>query len=152
MPSLDIFWYWLAAGVLLMIAEVFVPGVTLLWLGIAATVTGLILIFLPNLALEFQGLIFAVLAVVSVVVGRMVYRAGNETPTDHPTLNLRAQQYVGQVFRLNAEPEDGRASVRIGDTVWNVMLKGDAAAHSGDHVRGVGAEGAVLVVEPVTPA
>jgi hypothetical protein len=152
MPSLDMFWYWLAVGVLLMIAEVFVPGVTLLWLGIAATVTGLILIFLPGLALEFQGLIFAVLAVVSVVVGRMVYRSGNETPTDHPTLNRRAEQYVGQVYRLNAEPVDGRASVHIGDTVWNVVLKGDAAAHSGDHVKVVGADGAVLVVEPVTPA
>ncbi|MQA67087.1 MAG: NfeD family protein [Alphaproteobacteria bacterium] len=152
MPPLAMFWYWLAGGVLLMIAEVFVPGVTLLWLGVAATITGLVLIFLPDLALEFQGLIFAVLAVVSVVVGRMVYRADNNTPTDHPTLNRRAEQYVGQVYRLNAEPVDGRASVHIGDTVWNVVLRGDAAAHSGDHVRVVGADGAVLVVEPVTPA
>ena len=152
MQSLDMLWYWLAVGVLLMIAEVFVPGATLLWLGIAATITGLILIFLPGLALEFQGLIFAVLAVVSVVVGRMVYRADNNAPTDHPTLNRRADQYIGQVFRLNAEPEDGRASVRIGDSVWNVVIKDDAAAHSGDHVKVVAADGAVLVVEPVSPA
>jgi hypothetical protein len=82
----------------------------------------------------------------------MVYRSGNETPTDHPTLNRRAEQYVGQVYRLNAEPVDGRASVHIGDTVWNVVLRGGAAAHSGDHVKVVGADGAVLVVEPVTPA
>jgi membrane protein implicated in regulation of membrane protease activity len=149
--DLDHFWYWLAGGIVLMIAEFFAPGVILLWLGIAAAATGIVLIFLPNLVIELQGTIFAVLAVVSIIVGRLVYRNRKAT-TDHPTLNRRTEQYVGQVFTLTADPIDRRASVKVGDSVWNVMLQGTVDARAGAHVKVVGSDGALLLVEPVSQA
>jgi membrane protein implicated in regulation of membrane protease activity len=142
------FWYWLAAGVVIMILEIFAPGVIFLWLGIAAVATGVIVLLAPALSIEIQALIFAILAVLSVVAGRMIYKSTPET-TDHPGLNRRAQRYMGEVYRLLEPTQEGRSRVKIGDTVWNVVIPDPAMELAeGAEVRVTGDRGTVLVVEP----
>ena len=140
------FWHWWILAAVLGVLEMLAPGVLFLWLAIAAGVVGALLLAVPGLGWEVQVLIFAVLGVVSAVVGR-IYFKHDEKPTDHPTLNQRAQQYIGEVFILETPMRDGRAKVRVGDGLWSV--KGVQDMPKGARVRVVGVSATILVVEPV---
>ena len=146
------FWHWLALGALLMIAEVFAPGVLFLWLGIAAALTGLIVLIFPDLQWGVQLILFGCLAVLSVVAGRMIVKRPSK-PTSHPSLNRRGEQYVGQTFTLEESTVNGRGRVRVGDTVWNITLRpAGAELDKGSPIRVTGAEGPTLEVESAHPA
>ena len=47
-------WHWLVLGVVLVILEIFSPGVFFLWLGIAAGLVGLVLAVWPGMQHEWQ--------------------------------------------------------------------------------------------------
>ncbi|CAN0593523.1 unnamed protein product, partial [Laminaria digitata] len=113
------FWYWLAFGIVLMLVEVLVPGVLFLWLGAAAIVTGLILLGIPDMAWQLQLVVFAVLSVVSVFIGRR-YVYTNPEPTDHPTLNRRGENLIGQQYTLEKATAGGAGSVKVGDSLWAI--------------------------------
>ena len=115
-------WWWLVAGVGLAVIEVVAPGVFLLWLGIAAGIVGVVSFILPSMSLETQIALFAILAVVSVVIGRIVMRRVIEED-DGSTLNRRADQYVGRTTELVADIVNGTGKVKLGDTMW--IVEGD---------------------------
>lgn len=137
------YWAWFVLGGVLLVAEIAVPGAFLLWLGLAALVTGA-LAYVVDLAWQGQVLAFAALAVAAVLVGRKV-SPGPGRASDRPFLNRRAQGFVGRVFTLEEPIMGGVGRVRIDDTVWRITGP-DAAA--GSDVRVVGVDGAVLKVEP----
>lgn len=141
------FWYWLAFGIVLMLVEVLVPGVLFLWLGAASIVTGLILLAIPDMGWEIQLVMFAVLSVVSVFVGRR-YVYSNPEPTDHPTLNRRGENFIGQQYALDGATSGGQGRIKIGDSLWSVATRPqgtELAANARVTVTGV--DGSTLVVE-----
>jgi membrane protein implicated in regulation of membrane protease activity len=138
-----LYWHWFVAAVVLVILESLLPGFFFLWLGIAAGVTGLVLLAAPGLSWQVQVLMFAALSVISIVAWRAWQRRHPDV-SDQPTLNRRAEQYVGRTFTL-AEPIQGRrGKVRIDDTTWRV--EGDDLP-AGAAVKVIAAEGVVLKVE-----
>ncbi len=139
-----VFWHWWIVGVALAAVEIAAPILVFLWLGIAAGVTGLVLFFVPGTSMEIQLLIFAVVSVVSVVAQR-AYLRHHPIESDDPTINRRAEQYIGRTFTLENAIENGRGKVRVADTLWRV--KGEDMA-AGVSVRVTGVDGATLVVEP----
>ena len=139
------YWHWWILALALTIAEALLPGAFLLWMGIAALLVGLLLWLLPALALEAQLTLFAVLSLVSIAGWRLWQRSHPEA-SDQPALNRRAEQYAGRVLVLAEPIENGFGKVRVGDSLWRVK-GGDAAA--GTRVWVTGADGIVLVVEPV---
>ncbi len=138
------FWYWWIAGLGLLAFEVFMPGTFFLWMGVAAGVVGAALFVEPDLSLETQLLIFAVLSVIS-VVGWQVYLRKNPPQTDEPTLNRRGAQYIGRVFALSEAIENGVGKIRVDDTTWKV--KGPDLPE-GAKVRVTATDGTLLVAEP----
>jgi membrane protein implicated in regulation of membrane protease activity len=141
--SID-FWAWWIFAVAALIAEVLVPGVVFLWLAAAAVVVGLMTFAAPGIGLEYQVLVFAVLSMLS-IAGWQYWRRRHPETSDRPTLNRRAEQYVGEVFTLETRISDGAGKVRIGDSLWKVR---GPDAPAGTRVRVVGADGIVLNVEP----
>lgn len=139
------FWHWLILGVVLVVLETLAPGVVFLWLGIAAGITGLVVVVAGDLSWEFQALLFAGLSLISVVCGRLWFRY-RPTATDHPTLNRRGERHVGQTFTLDAPIVDGVGKIRVSDATWKVT--GDDLP-AGTRVKVVAAEGTVLRVEPI---
>ncbi|GGA67894.1 membrane protein [Arenimonas soli] len=109
---------WAGVALLLIAAEALLPGVFLLWLGFAAAAMFLILLVV-DLPLVWQALTFVVLGFVSIGVYIQYFR-GREKPSDHPTLNRRGEQLVGQVFVLDQAIVDGRGRVKVGDAFWPV--------------------------------
>ncbi|MDX1334921.1 MAG: NfeD family protein [Gammaproteobacteria bacterium] len=137
------FWYWWVLGLILLILEVFAPGAFFLWMGISAGVVGVIAWLAPSLSIEWQMLIFTVIAIAS-VVGWRAYLRKNPVQTDQPSLNRRGEQYVGRVFTLDEPIVNGVGKIRVDDTMWRIE---GADLEAGGKVRVVGVDGVNLRVE-----
>jgi membrane protein implicated in regulation of membrane protease activity len=135
-------WVWLTGGILLGATEVLVPGVYLLWIGIAAAVVGLVLLLGGALSLTQQLLLFATLAVALAVLGQFLFSRWRG-PDAAPGLNRRAEQLIGREAVLDEPIANGVGRIRVGDTVWRVQ---GPDLPAGESVRVVGTEGAVLKV------
>ena len=144
-----VYWHWLALAAALVALEIVVPGVFLIFLGIASATVGVVLLAVPGLDWRLQLVVFAVLAVALIFIGRRVYGRMSEAE-DHTSLNRRGDRFVGQNFPLAGTMTGGRGRVRVGDTDWLARLASDDAADIADGVmmRVVAVEGATLVVEP----
>ena len=142
LSMLDDHWGWLVFAALLGVAEVMIPGVFLIWVALAAAVTGLIALLLP-VSVPVQLLIFALLCLVSVWGGRRWY-AANPVDSQDPLLNDRTARLIGEIVLVVEAIEAGRGRVKVGDSVWSCR---GPDAPAGARVRVVGAEGSVLQVE-----
>ncbi len=140
------FWTWAIVAVVLVTFEIFAPGIAFLWLGLAAAAVSLIVFIAPDIAWPLQLVIYAVLAVVAVVLGRRFVKRHPVSTTDR-TLNRRGAQYVGRVFTLMTPIENGRGKLKVDDTTW-VVEGPDLPA--GTHVRVTAVENVVFRVELVT--
>jgi hypothetical protein len=137
------FWHWLAFGGVIATLEMILPGVWLLWFGIAAGLTGVVVLVFPAIGFPFQVLVFAVLAVVT-IVSAITFLRRHPIETDRPALNDRAATMTGQVLTLDAPIVDGVGHVKVGDSVWRI--EGEDYMR-GTKVRVVGIKGATLLVE-----
>lgn len=134
-------WNWFILAGLLMIGELSMPGAYLIWLGLAAGATGLVALALDT-PWQVQVVIFAVLAVAAVIVGRLVSPRPSEG-SDRPFLNRRAEGFVGRAFVLEEPISGGVGRVRIDDTVWRIE---GADLPAGSRIVVERIEGATLVV------
>lgn len=135
---------WLIAALVLGALELALPGVFLVFLAIAAAITGLALFALPALPFAAQLACFAVWSGVAVAIGRRWYRDYPVTAAD-PLLNDRAARLVGQAVVVEQAIVKGEGRVRIADGSWRA--KG-ADAPVGTLVAVVGVEGSTLLVAP----
>ncbi|MDH5749791.1 MAG: NfeD family protein [Rhodospirillales bacterium] len=140
------FWHWLIAGIAFSLLELLLPGVVFLWIGIAAVITGFILLAIPGMSWEFQFMAFAVLSVLSVAASRYWIRK-QPTETDQPTLNQRGRQMVGRALTLDQPITNGEGRVKAGDTTWKVR---GPDLPAGTRVRVSDTDGATLIVRKDT--
>ena len=98
-----------------MALEAFVPGTLFLWTGVAAGIVGLLLLIFPEIAWEYQLMVFALVSVVT-VVGWRAYHRKHPTQTDRPTLNRRGEQYIGRILELDQGIVNGTGKVKVDDT------------------------------------
>jgi hypothetical protein len=136
-------WSWWITALVLFLVELVAPGVFFLWIGLAAGVVGFVALVFPELGWQIDFVIFAVLSVISAVLGRRYWKSKPGDSAD-PTLNQRGSQYVGQVFTLETPIENGHGRIKVADGSW---LVNGPDLPSGAKVRVVGAEGARLKVE-----
>jgi membrane protein implicated in regulation of membrane protease activity len=134
-------WNWFILGGILLALEVMAPGAFMLWLGLAAIATGVISFILP-LSWQIQIVVFAILSVISVLVGRKFQPRAN-VDSDKPFLNRRHDALVGRIFTLDEPIVSGVGRVRVDDSTWRVTGP-DCAA--GTRVRVERADGATLIV------
>ncbi|WP_284126406.1 NfeD family protein [Parerythrobacter aestuarii] len=143
LESLEPHFIWLAIGLFLGAAEILVPGVFLIWLAGAALITGALAFFLP-IGLPLQIVIFAVLAIVAVFMGRNYLKAHPIEDVD-PKMNRRGERLVGETALVVQGFEGGTGRIKVGDSEW---LARGTDMEVGARVRITGSEGAILLVEP----
>ena len=141
------FWSWLIFGLVLMVAELFVPGVFIVWIGLASFISGIVFCVFDNLTLSYQLLVFVILSVVCVVLGWYVYgqvltKSGRK---DYKTLNNRAESLIGNEYTLIEDVVDGRSRAKVGDTVW--LVQAPDGLKKGTKVIVESADGVVLQVK-----
>ncbi len=135
-------WFWLILGFLLLGLEVLIPGTFMLWFGVAAVVTGGLVLAIP-MGVQAQIIIFSIASVISVFIGRYLYSASNST-SENPLLHKRGQQLIGQTFKVTQAIENGKGKVKVGDSEW--IVKGEDA-DVGTIVKVVALDGNSLIVE-----
>lgn len=147
-------WNWIIFALLLLSLEVVLPGVHFLWFGLAAFLVGILAISLdaagPGYAAafpwQFELITFALVSMATVFFIRRYASDSGGGPTDAPSLNVRANQYVGRTTVVAVPIVGGRGKVKIGDSLW--QAEGPDLAE-GAKVRITGVNGALLVVEPL---
>jgi len=135
---------WLILAMILIGLEFMAPGIYFMWVGFGAVVVSLVTYVLPDLAPQWQVLIFAVMGVVSVLIGRK-YLMEKESPSDDSTLNRRGSQYVGKVCEVAVDFKNGKGKVKVEDTLWSAMGPKDYKA--GASVKIVSQDGTRFNVE-----
>ena len=133
-------WAWLIAGLLLGAAEMLVPGVFLLFIGLAAIATGLVL-FVAPLGMAWTLMLFGAVAIVCVLIGRKFYGT-RDAVSDKPFLNRRADALIGNTYILDEAMKNGEGRVRVHDSVWRVTGPDMPA---GTKVKVTGVENGVLL-------
>ncbi|SEC27414.1 hypothetical protein SAMN05444161_0828 [Rhizobiales bacterium GAS191] len=138
-------WTWAIAGVILIALEMAAPGFFLVWLGLAALIIGFVN-FAIRLPWEANGLLFAVLAIALVYIGKtLTWRKGDDEATVS-LLNQRVNALIGRVCTLDRPIEGGEGRVRFDDAIW--LAKGPDLP-AGAKVKVVSVAGKVVTVEPV---
>jgi membrane protein implicated in regulation of membrane protease activity len=141
-------WNWMILGTVLLALEILTPGVYLLWLGIAAIITGLLSFAFWETAFwgwQVQILAFLDLTIVSVLIGRRVFPTTGTADTDQPLLNQRERQLVGRTATLEEPIVEGRGRIRLGDTLWRIS---GPDLPAGARVRVIATVNGELTVEP----
>jgi len=144
-------WNWMLLGLVLLILEILVPGVFLLWIGIAAILTGGLSLQLWELGFwtwQVQVLIFLLLSLVSAFAGKHLLGHPSADETDQPLLNQRAEQLVGRTARLEEAIAEGYGRIRLGDTLWRVT---GPDLPVGTRVRVTAARDGTMQVERLEP-
>ncbi|MCI1898436.1 MAG: NfeD family protein [Enterobacter sp.] len=137
--------FWLSLGGLLLAAEMLGGNGYLLWSGVAAVITGIVVWLLP-FGWEWQGVLFAVLTLVAAWLWwRWLTRQVREQKPADATLNQRGQQLVGKRYTLETTLVNGRGHVRVGDSSWPVVADDDLIA--GTQVEVTAVEGITLHVK-----
>lgn len=143
LAALPPLWLWAGLGLALAIAELLLPGYCLIWLAAAALLTALATAGL-GLALGFQALAFAVLALGALLAARRWMAMGEARAESR--VNERAVQLIGQAVVVSQPIIGGEGRVRLGDGEW---LARGADAPAGTRLKVMAVEGIVLVVAAV---
>lgn len=139
-------WNWMALGLVLLGLEIVVPGIFLLWIGIAAIIVGALTLMIGDVAMwswQLQIVLFLILSLVSAYIGKKVM-AKSEGVSDEPFLNQRAEQLVGRTATLAEPIAEGRGRIKLGDTQWRVS---GPDLPVGAKVKVVSTDGSELSVE-----
>jgi membrane protein implicated in regulation of membrane protease activity len=134
---------WILLGLILLGAEILLPGVFLLWVGIAAIGTGTVVFFIRP---PFSAMVavFIILLAAGIAIALRLRR--KERP--RPRINTPDAGLVGRMGVL-IEPGPAGPRVRVGDSDWPARLPRDVAESPvGTRVRVEGVDGTTLVVRP----
>jgi inner membrane protein len=135
---------WLAIGLVLAVGEMAIPGVFLIWMAGAALFVGLLSWVVP-IGIALQIILFALLSIVAVFLGRR-YLRDNPIAAADSKMNMRGDRMIGETVIVTHAIEGGSGRVRLGDSEW---LARGADAVPGTRLRVAGHDGTVLLVEPV---
>ncbi|CAH0341771.1 NfeD family protein [Rhizobium sp. CECT 9324] len=116
-------WSWWVLGMILLTAELFLPGVFLVWIGLAAIFTGILSLLLWDMGFwswQLQLLVFAAAAIAATLGGRRLF-ARKDAQSDEPLLNQRGASLVGRTAVLIEPIAEGRGRIRLDDTFWVVQ-------------------------------
>lgn len=139
-------WYWLVAGIVLVVAELAVPAMVLVWFGLGGILVGLILLAIPSLSLTAQIAIWTLASVGLVVLWFKLFK-----PSLHKTrVGMSTAAVLGEVGMLTRDVapfQKGQVRFQkpiVGSDVWDCIA--DEAIKSGDRVKVLGIEGSFLKV------
>lgn len=142
--GIDAHWLWATLGLVLLAAEMLLPGVFLLWFGLAALVTAL-LVFATDPSVPVQVINFATLSLIFAYSAKR-WLADRPIESSDPLLNNRLGRLIGEVGVVSHSINGGSGRVRLGDSEWQAE---GADVPVGEQVRVTGARGTALLVEPV---
>lgn len=139
-------WYWIVAGVALVLCELAIPLFVLIWFGLSAIAVGILLAVLPSVSLTVQLGLWLVLSIALVAYWFRVFK-----PNQHKTrVGMADNNIIGEIGLLtHAVAPFQKGEVRfqkplLGSEVWTCLSEQEIVA--GERVRIVSVEGTLITV------
>ncbi|MGQ0286205.1 NfeD family protein [Pasteurellaceae bacterium 22721_9_1] len=142
-------WHWLILGFLLLIAEIVMPGIFLLWWGLAAIIVAGIMKFFPDLSLTSLGILYAILATVLSIAWWKYQHNRDKADEKHSVLNQRDHAMIGMKGTVQEMASNGIGRGHFGDTTWRIQQAGDEHLQVGNTIEVLSVQGITLVVKKV---
>ena len=111
----------LVLGFILLIAETLVPGVFLLWWGLAAIVTAGVMALVPSLSLTVLAVFYAILAIVLSLLWWKYQHSKDNQDQSRTTLNQRDHTLLGKKGTVLEIGSNGIGRGAFGDTTWRIQ-------------------------------
>lgn len=137
-------WHWLILGFVLLIAEIVVPGIFLLWWGLAAIVMAALMALIPALSLTTVGILYAILATILSVIWWKYQHSRDKADDQQSVLNQRDHALIGAKGVVENMAANGIGRGRFGDTTWRIQGED---LQVGDRVTVKSVQGITLTVE-----
>jgi membrane protein implicated in regulation of membrane protease activity len=141
-----LYWHWLVLGVVLIVAEIFIPSFTILWFGLGALVVGVAELFF-DIPLSMQVLVWTLF---SVLFTLLWFKWVKPLMVDSSNSQLARESAIGesgQVIKLPARDTKGRLRFTtpiLGEDEWEFSCDSEVAL--GDRLYIQEIAGDVLVV------
>jgi membrane protein implicated in regulation of membrane protease activity len=143
-----LYWHWLVLGMVLMIAEIFIPSFTIFWFGLGGIVTAAVLGLVPGTSLTWQLLVWVAASSAFAVLW---FKCVKPRMVDRTKAGISREAIVGESGMVVRAPENGRrGSLRfpvpiLGSDEWSFICSEGVAV--GERVRVRDISGNDLIVE-----
>ncbi|PJG86272.1 NfeD family protein [Conservatibacter flavescens] len=117
-------WHWLALGFILLIAEILIPGVFLLWWGLAALIVSGIVLCFPTLSITAMVVIYAILAIMLSLIWWKYQHGKDRQDQSRTNLNQRDHAMLGKIGRVESIDPSGIGRGHFADTTWRIKGSG----------------------------
>lgn len=138
-------WHWLILGVVLLGFELVSGSTYILWPAVSALFVGILLFIAPGLGWEMQLLLFFLLSIATLVLGRThlqkLVKGGESSDLNDP-----GQAMIGRQVKAVSDFTGIEGRVEVGDTQWSARLEA-GSAKAGDLLKVVEVKGATLIVQ-----
>lgn len=141
------YWHWLVFGMVLIMAEIFVPSFTIFWFGLGGLAVGGLVLLFPGISFTWQLFIWAI---ASCVFTFLWFKFIRPKMTDRTRAGIAREAAIGETGQVIREPDRGhRGVVRfsiplLGSEEWPFICESAVAA--GDRVIVADISGNTLVV------
>ncbi|BBO67484.1 membrane protein [Desulfosarcina alkanivorans] len=142
------YWHWLVVGMILIMAEIFVPSFTIFWFGLGGlVVAGLMLVF-SGISFTWQLFIWAI---ASCGFTFLWFKFIRPKMTDRTRAGISREAAIGETGQVIRKPEPGRRGMvrfstpLLGSEEWPFIC--DSPVDVGDRVSVVDISGNALVVK-----
>jgi membrane protein implicated in regulation of membrane protease activity len=143
------YWHWLVFGMILIIAEIFIPSFTIVWFGLGALAVGGLIGLFPALSLTMQLLLWAIFSALLTTFWFVVMKP---RMLDKTRAGMSREALLGETGQVISTPEgDRRGVVRfskplLGSDEWSFIC--DEPVQLGDRVQIRDVSGNTLLVAP----
>ena len=136
-------WHWLVLGFVLLIAEIAVPGIFLLWWGLAAIVMAVVMALIPTISLTVLGIIYAILATILSLIWWKYQHSRDKADDQQSALNQRDHAMLGATGLVEEMSANHIGRGRFGDTTWRIQGENLVV---GDRIKVQSVQGITLTV------
>ncbi|MBE2895422.1 NfeD family protein [Pasteurellaceae bacterium HPA106] len=136
-------WQWLILGFILLIGELLLPGIFLLWFGVAGIIMAA-LTALFSLSTALSWVLFACIAIIFSLAWWRIQHRKDQADDHHNDLNQRGVAMLGQTGRVLAFADNGIGRGQFGDTTWRIQGND---LRIGDNITVTAVHGITLTVE-----
>lgn len=124
------YWYWFIAAAGLLMLELILPGIFLVWLGLAAALVGMFLVWVPEASPAWQLAVLAGSMCISVAAGLLWQKKLRRQQSN--SLNQGLEGFIGHRVQVSQAFQHGQGRVQLEDSSYAAtcaveMAKGQMA-------------------------
>jgi membrane protein implicated in regulation of membrane protease activity len=143
-----LYWHWLVIGMLLIIAEIFLPSFTIFWFGLGAIILAVVLLLFSGIPLSWQLFIWAI---ASCGFTFLWFKYFKPMMTDRTKAGISREAIMGESGQVIKVPDEGKHGIvrftppLLGADEWQCICEEKLTVGERVYVKDI--SGNTLIVE-----